>query len=248
MFFGFNLNEIFLFPIKDEQARRHFLTGALVSLAAFIIPILPYFVLFGYAVRIVRQVLSNESPRMVPWDDWGGMFKDGARMFGIRLIYSLPIIVLVLPVMIASIAMPFALDNTNSSQADGFLALFMAVLFGSFCLIVPISIIISIFIPAAEMHMVQAGEFAAGFRVKEWWAIFRANTSGFIAAFGIYLAATLIMSVAFQIVIATVILACLLPILIPALTIYTVLILYVTVAQAYRDGKAKLLQNALQSI
>jgi hypothetical protein len=240
MFFGFDLKEIFLFPVRDEEARKHFLIGALVSVSAFIIPILPYFVLFGYAMRIVKQVLNHESPHMVPWDDWGGMFKDGAKVFAVRFIYSLPIILLIMPMMILSIAMPFMMDNTNGGEADAFFALFMAVSIGSFCLIVPISIAISILIPAAEMHMVAADEFSAGFRVKEWLAVFRANTGGFIAAFGIYFVATFIMAIAFQIIVATLILACLLPFLIPALTIYLVLIMYIPIAQAYREGKAKL--------
>jgi hypothetical protein len=247
MFFGFDLKEIFLFPVRDAEARKHLLIGALVSIAAFIIPILPYFVLFGYAVRIVKQVLREEPLRMVPWDDWGGMFTDGAKMFGVRFIYSLPIILLVMPMMILSIAAPIFMENTNGSEANAFFTLLMIVTFGSFCLIVPISIVIAIFIPAAEMHMVDRDEFAAGFRIKEWLGIFRANISGFIAAFGIYFVATMIMSIAFQVIIATVILACLLPILLPALTIYMLLIMYVTIAQAYRDGKAKLSQHEMIS-
>jgi hypothetical protein len=83
--------------------------------------------------------------------------------------------------------------------------------------------------------------------MREWWAIFRANTSGFIAAFGIYFIATMLLTLAFQIIVATLILACLMPILLPALTMYLVLVMYVTIAQAYRDGKAKLLQNTPQS-
>src|SRR5687768_10351201 len=143
MFFGYDLKEIFLFPVRDAEARQHFLVGALVSVAAFIIPVLPYLVLFGYAVRIAKQVLNDESPRMVPWDDWGGMFKDGVKMFGVRFIYSLPIILFTLPMMILSIAMPFILENTNGAETDAFFALFMAIMIGSFCLIIPISIAIA---------------------------------------------------------------------------------------------------------
>ena len=73
MFFGINLNQALSFPFQDSDSRKHFLIGCLVSLAAFIIPILPFLMLYGYAVRIVRQVLNNESPRMVPWEDWTGM-------------------------------------------------------------------------------------------------------------------------------------------------------------------------------
>ena len=40
MFFGINLNEIFTFPFKDAESRKYFLIGCLVSLTAFIVPIL----------------------------------------------------------------------------------------------------------------------------------------------------------------------------------------------------------------
>ena len=74
MFFGFDLKEILMFPFKDQESRKYFLIGCLVALAAFFIPIVPYLVLFGYAVRIARQVMNNESPRMIAWDDWGPFY------------------------------------------------------------------------------------------------------------------------------------------------------------------------------
>ncbi len=93
MFFGYDLKEIVTFPFKDADSRKYLLIGGLISIAAFFIPILPYFILYGYAVIIVRQVLNGESPHMVPWEDWGGMLKDGAKLFGVRLIFALPIII-----------------------------------------------------------------------------------------------------------------------------------------------------------
>jgi hypothetical protein len=238
MLSGFNLNEIFMFPFKDEEARKHLLIGSLVSIAALVIPIVPYLVLFGYTVRLVRQVFNNEPLRMVPWEDWGGMFKDGLKMFGVRMIYSLPLMVIALPIFIASFVIPF-IEPNNSGQ-DTFFVLLMAIMFGSFCLIFPLSILVAIFVPAAEMHMVEKDDFAAAFRVKEWLPIFRANLGGFVIAFVIYFIASMIMSLVFQMLMMTIILACLLPLLLPVMTIYLVLIMYVTIAQAYRDGKTKL--------
>lgn len=240
MFFGFDLKEIFMFPIKDAEARKHFLIGSLVSLAGFVIPILPYFVLSGYAVKIVRQIFNNESPHMVAWDDWGSMFKDGAKMYGVRIVYSIPILILAIPIFIAGVGMPIFMENANSANADSILAIFSLIMFGAFCLIIPLSFPLAVIIPAAEMHAVDKNEFAAGFRVKEWWPILRANLSGFIAAFGIYYVASMILMFAFQIIMATVILACLLPILLPALMMYLILVMYVTIAQAYKIGKEKL--------
>lgn len=240
MFFGIDLNQTLSFPFKDPESRKHFLIGCLVSLTAFIIPILPFFFLYGYAIRIVKQIMNNETPRMVAWDDWGGMFKDGARMFGVRIIYSIPIMILTAPLFISSIVMPILMDNSRGSEMDVLFPVLMVIMFCTFCFLIPISFLLAIVIPAAEMHVVDKDEFSAGFRIGEWWKIFRANNSGFVAAFAVYLVSAMILGVAVQIIGATLIFACLLPFLLPAITMYILLIMYTTIAQAYKVGKEKL--------
>jgi|CXWL01.1.fsa_nt_gi hypothetical protein len=243
MFFGFDLKEIFMFPFKDAEARKRLLVGGLVSIAAFFIPILPYLVLFGYAVIIARQVLRGESPRMVPWEAWSGMLKDGAKLFGIRMIFSIPILILAMPLFAASFAMPFIAENMDSGSADSLIMLMSILMLGTFCILIPISLPLAVLIPAAEMHMIDNNDFAAGFRFKEWWKIFRANLGGFIAAFGIYYIVSMALVIVMQILAATLIFACLMFVLIPAMTIYLTLVMYVTIAIAYRDGKLKLAQS-----
>jgi hypothetical protein len=242
MFFGIDLNQLLTFPFKDADSRKYFLIGCLVSLAGFIIPILPFFVLYGYAIRIVKQIMNNESPHMVPWDDWEGMFKDGARIFGIRIIYSIPIMILGIPLFISMFAMPIFMNTASSSQMDILFPIFMLIIFGTMCILIPVSLPLAVIIPVVEMHVVDKDEFAAGFRFREWWTIFRVNLSGFIAAFAIYYLGGMILGIGLQIIWATLIFACLMPILLPAMTMYILLIMYTTTAQAYKVGKEKLAQ------
>lgn len=242
MLSGIDLNQIFTFPLKDTEARKYFLIGCLVALAGFIIPIIPYLVLFGYATRIAKQIFNNESPHMIAWDDWGGMLKDGARLLGVRLVFSLPILILVIPLMLAGIFMPIVMENADSAQIDSVIIIFSLVMTASLCVIIPLSLPLAAIVPAAEMYAVDKEEFAAGFRFREWWAIFRANIGGFIAAFAIYYVASMILAIGLQIIMATIILSCLLPILLPAITLYSILIMYTTIAQAYKVGKEKLAQ------
>ncbi len=240
MFFGFDLKELFMFPFKDEQARKYLLIGGLIAISGFFIPLLPYLVLLGYAAQISKQVLKGEAPHMIPWEDWGGMLKDGLKLVGIRIIYSLPILIIAMPIFLASFAMPFIAEGMNSSDAENLIALFTIIMVAGMCLVIPISIPLIVIIPAAEMHVIEKDDFAAGLRFKEWWQILRANLGGFIAAFGIYWVVSMILSFAMQILMMTLILACLLFILIPAMTIYLLLIMYTTTAVAYRDGREKL--------
>jgi len=242
MFFGLDFNQIFLFPFKDAEARKYFLIGCAVSLAAFIIPVIPILLLLGYTARIAKQVFNNETPHMIAWEDWGKMLEDGARMFGVRMVYLLPIFILVFPLILAAIGMSLVIENVNSADANSIIIVFSLITMGIMCLLTPISLSLAVITPAAEMHAVDKHEFAAGFRFREWWLIFRANLSGFIAAFVIYFVTSMILAFVLQIIMATIILSCLLPILVPGITVYLTLIMYTTIARAYKVGKEKLTQ------
>jgi hypothetical protein len=115
MLFGFNLNDLVVFPLVDSEARKHFLVGCLIYLAGFFIPILPWLITSGYSAIMVRQVLNGEKPHLVPWDNWERLFKDGARLFGIGLVYSIPLLIL----MITLFMMFFAFPLFSISIQDG---------------------------------------------------------------------------------------------------------------------------------
>jgi hypothetical protein len=240
MFSGIDLSQILLFPVRDSEARKSFLIGCAVALAGFIVPIIPYLFLFGYAAGIARQVFNGESPRMTRWDDWGGLFQDGAKLFGVRIIYALPILIIAMPMAIAGFAMPFILDNVNSSEVETVIAIFVPVMLLFGCLLVLLSLPLALIIPAAEMNVVDKNEFAAGFRIREWWGILRANLGGFIVALVIVYAASTALTIVTQILMATIILSCLLPFFLPAVTAYTTLVMYAMFAQAYKVGRDKL--------
>jgi len=242
MFLGIDLKEIFMFQFKDAEARKYFLMGCLVAVAAFFIPILPYLVLFGYAARIAKQIMNNEAPRMIAWDDWGGMAKDGLKVFGIRMVLVSPILILLIPFILVMTIFPIVMSTTNSSDAEALIPIFSLLIFGGICCIVPLSIPLSLIIPGAEMHVIEKDDFMAGLRFKEWWPIFRANLSGFIAALAITYVASMILTLVIQILGATIILACLMFILIPAMTIYLTVLMFVLSAQAYKVGKEKAAQ------
>jgi len=239
MLSNFDLNHLLTFPIKETEARKQFLIGTLVYLAAFIIPIIPVLLATGYVMRIMRQVLNGEQPRMVEWDEWTEMFTDGARLFGVRLIFMLPIFLLLCPLMVLNIALPFIIENAG--QNADWIAVFFPLFIGVFFLLfMPLSILISIILPVAEVHVTDKGEFAAGFRFREWWAIFRTNWSGFLLALAIAYAVSFALTLIVQFAMLTLVLICVLPFILPAIGLYMSLVMYTAFAQAYKIGKAKL--------
>ena len=241
-----NLKQLFLFPIQDDEARKNFLITSLVYFASFIIPILPVLVVMGYIARVIRQVVNGEEPRMTLWDNWESMFKDGIYLFGVRLVYSIPIFIVIFPLYFGMILAPLWMEAGHGANEELFFVPFL--IFAAGMLITfPISLALGIILPAAEVHTIVNNDFAAGFRVREWWPIFRANWTGFLLAYLIALVASMILSSIVAIAMITIVLFCVIPFIMPAISAYLSLVMYAAFAHAYKEGQAKLQQQIANS-
>lgn len=66
--------------------------------ALLLVPFFGWVLLFGYGMRIVRQVAAGVDLPLPGWNDWGGLFGDGLRAFGVSVVWSLlPSAVFVIP-------------------------------------------------------------------------------------------------------------------------------------------------------
>ncbi len=222
--------------------------GCLIYLAGFVLPILPWLIVTGYNAILIRQVLNGEKPHLVPWENWEALLKDGARLFGIRLVYSSPLLILILPFFLIFFAFPFfpiLIQHSDSHSLGTAFLLLVLISTGIFLLIMPLSLAIGLIVPAAEVHMIAKDDFTAGFQVKDWWPIFKKNWGGFVVALAILYALMMVMGVAMQILFITIVLMCLLPFFMPAVSMYSSLIQYVAFAQAYKDGNDRLGMEAV---
>ena len=243
MLFGFDLNHLLLFPLKDDEARKYFLVGCLLYLAGFFIPILPWLVTSGYSAIIVRQILNGEKPHMVPWDNWEALLKDGARLFGIGLVYSIPLFVLMLlffMLFFMAPLLPVFMQGSNNQGFEFVSVVFILIGTGLSLLFFPVSLALGIIIPAAEIHVIAKDEFMSGFNVKEWWPIFKQNWGGFVVAMAILYGLTMVMSFAMQFLLITIVLICVLPLFMAVFLTYYSIIQFALFARAYKDGKEKL--------
>ena len=239
MLSNFDLNHLLTFPLKEGEARKQFLIGTLVYLAAFIIPIIPLLFATGYIMRIMRQVLKGEQPHMVEWSEWEEMFTDGARLFGVRLVYMLPFLFFLCPLMGLNIALPFILENAGNN-GDWIIILFPIIFGGFFVVFIPLMLVMSVLLPAAEVHVTDKVEFAAAFRVREWWTIFRANWGGFLLALAITYGISFALTLIVQFAMLTLVLICILPFIVPGISMYLSVVMYTAFAQAYREGLERL--------
>ncbi len=243
MLFGFNLNNLFLFPFQDQESRKNFIIGCLIYLAGFVIPILPWLVAMGYVAMLIRQVLNGEKPHLVPWQDWERLLKDGARLFGVRLVYASPLLLLMIPLFLIFFSFSFFPILFQHSDSHSLGTIYLWLVFASmglFILIMPLSLAIGLIVPAAEIHMIAKDEFTAGFQVKEWWPIFKRNWGGFVVALAILYAVSMTLSIVMQLMFITFVLICLFPLLLPVISMYSAVVQYVAFAQAYKEGKDRL--------
>jgi hypothetical protein len=239
---GDDLIALAKFPFNDPDWQNKFLIGSLLTLAGYIIPIIPLIFVYGYAFQIMQRIIVEKgSPYLPDWDDWGRLFSDGLKLTGVSLIYSLPIMVLFcggLGVHFASIIGMVAIPQEASADSPAVILPFvgMGVFFITFGLSMVLALIWGAILPAAIGHMIATNDFAAAFRVREWWAIFKANLGGYLIAYALLLGAWVVLSFAMQILYVTLILCCLVPFIMVGVSMYLIMIGSALFGQAYRAG------------
>jgi len=234
------IKAILLFPIRDTYARKQFLIASLMMLLGMIIPIVPIFFLMGYGARIARQVvLDKREPSMTAWDDWSGFFTDGVRIFGIRMIITLPLTLLLVTAIFSLVLAPILVSTLNPQTARELtplagLAFLLAV---GFILVLGIlAIPLQLLVGAAETHVAVKGSFSAGLQFKEWWPILRKGMGSFLLVYAIVFVLSFVFMIAVQISAATIILICILPLIMFPYSAYLLLILQTLFAQAYSQA------------
>jgi hypothetical protein len=230
-----------LFPVKDAYARQQFLIACLVMLVGMVVPIIPLFFLIGYGARIARQiVLEHKEPTMSEWDNWDEFFRDGARLYGIRILIALPVLLLIIIAIILFIVSSIGLAGADQNHATNNVPpwafasfiVAMAILMLAILLALPLGILAVV----AETHVAVKGSFSAGLRFKEWWPILRKGLSQFLIAYLIIFVMSFLLSFVIQIAVLTIILVCIVPFVIFPYAAYLSLVLQALFAKAYESG------------
>lgn len=234
---------LFTYPFKDEQWKRKALIAFLLALAGFIIPIIPWIFLAGYMGKIVEGAITAEGdPPLPEWDDWGELFIIGFRLTALWFILILPVLFIFglgyafifLPAIFAPLA--------SGNDAPVLLLLTLIGTFGGMASIgvsIFLGLLIALILPPVAGHVIHHQAFGAAFRVREWWAIFRANFGGYLLSYVLVMGAGMLGAYAFQLLYMTIVLCCLLPFLGALYMVYMGLVSGGLYGQAYRVGLEK---------
>jgi hypothetical protein len=152
-----DIGKSFKFPFADPNWIAKIVIGTVLSW----IPIVNFFSI-GNAYRVFKKVLNKEEPALLEWDDWGGFFMDGLKVFVIYLIYMIvPIIIMFAAQgLIASAMYKIAMGGSGGAgMVIGWLIYIIGIILG---------ICLGIIMPMAVAYFAKNNEdFGAVFRFKE---------------------------------------------------------------------------------
>ncbi len=178
----------FAFTFEDPEWVQKILLGGVFVLASFVL--VGIFFIYGYVARLVRNVIDGVQHPLPSWDDLGEYFTEGLRMFGVGIVYSLPIIALAMTFVLPAIAMQVT-DNEMFRNMGEVMSACV------WCLIFPIALALAVWLPAALLMTVVEKRFAAGFDFARIWDFLRANAANYALAYVVWLIARFVVPFGF---------------------------------------------------
>jgi hypothetical protein len=240
-----NLQHVLTFPFRGERWQAKLLTGMGFMLASYIIPVVPFLILYGYIYQIMHQVIVEQGElEMAEWTDWSGLIKDGWRLFCVGFLYCLPSLLAYLVGMglyFGSFIGMMSLGNENDSRLMPLLMTSsMGILFISMALSMLFVLALLVFLPAASGHTVAKGTFSAGFDFAGWWKVLKTNPGGFLIVILVICGLGALLMIISQVIYMTVVLCCLLLVAYIGGGFYILLVAGGLTALVYRESVEKL--------
>lgn len=243
------------FPFQGEKWGIKMVIGSALGLASYILPIVPTIPLLGYYGQVMKGVIVNdEDPHLPEWSDWGTLFRDGIKLFGVSTLYMLPAYLLIIIgyvlMFVPYFGMMMSASSTNYSTPVPDPSLFLGSMAGmviGMALLwagLFVMLITTMFLPPALGNMTAKNDFSAAFHFKEWWPVFKANLSGFFLAIAILMGMYMLLVMAIYVLYFTVVLCFLMPLALCVIVYILGAMGFSLFAVAYRDGVRKLAEAA----
>ncbi len=173
-----NIGRAFTFFLDDPEWIKKVLLGTLISL----IPLVGSFIIFGWALAVVRNVYEGADTRLPEWDDLGGYLVRGFIAWVGALLWSLPVIALY-----TCIGISFAIVS-DSDVATALLVLITLVLS------VLAVAYLALFIPVPVARYAIRNDFNAMFEFNEIFAEVRRGLGALLSALVVWLVASLVVA------------------------------------------------------
>jgi hypothetical protein len=174
-----DIGKAFTFVTDDPRWVAKILIGAGLALLGTVLivtvvgALLALAPLFGYLLRLTRNVAAGEPLPLPEWADWGGLFRDGLKYFAVLYGLALPPTLLGVALFIPGIALAAGDDPALAGIGVGLSA-------GAYCFIFILSIGYSLVLPAAFARLAVTGSLREAFRLRALVAALRANPADYL--------------------------------------------------------------------
>ncbi len=168
------IGKAFTFVTSEEDWIKKIAIGGVLILINFI-PIIPMMLMFGYQIKVAKNVIRGDEHPLPDWEEWGQLFIDGAVVWVAVFLYALPAILMTL---CASLVIVFG-AGSNGNEGNT-VALGGGVILA--CLAILFILALLLIMPAVFVQYARTGEFGPLFRVGEVIGIARDNVGDIILA------------------------------------------------------------------
>lgn len=172
----------FTYVFEDPRWVPKILIGGLMYLLGIFL--IGFFFVAGYAARLARNVAAGEARPLPEWDQWGEDLIDGVRIFGVVLVYYVPVILIAIIAFGGGAALTAVAADQSSDVGALFGSGFMSV---GICLFYALILAIMVILPAAILLVVMRQSFTAGFDFGTIFSYIRENLANYVLALAIYL-------------------------------------------------------------
>jgi hypothetical protein len=179
----FDFAKPFTYVFEDPEWVQKILLGGLFYLAGIFI--VGWFFVLGYMARTTRNVIAGVARPLPQWEDLGSFFNEGLRLFGVIVVYILPLVVLAFAIMVPA-GILSGIDNEVAQFFGSTLSGCIA------CLFVPISLAVTFFLPASLLFAAVEQRFGAAFEFRRIWPFIKGNIGNYLLAVVVYLVARFI--------------------------------------------------------
>ncbi len=183
-----DIGKSFSFIFEDPRWINKILIGTVVLLVSsllspILIGILGIAIVTGYALEVLRNVRRGDKYPLPEWQDrWGEWLVLGLKLFVVVLVWSLPILVVSLPMAIG-----LSLTEQQGAEMIGGL---LAVCFG--CLVLLWTVVLIVATPAIYIRLAESEQISAGLKFGDILSFTRDHIGEVIIATLLYLVASLV--------------------------------------------------------
>ena len=179
------------FITEDPRWKEKIAVGTVVALISgmltvVLVGILGIFIIMGYSLRLMQNVQRGDPQPLPEWDQWGEDLTRGFKLFLVTLVWSLPALLVSLPIVLGGI-----LTDTGSDFATVLGA--SAIMLGA-CLSMLYGIFLYLVTPAFTVLFSEREQISDGLRVSDVWTWTRTRLGDVIMFLVAFVVASLVIS------------------------------------------------------